>query len=91
MKIKDLNKEELQEVTDMYIKERDMMGWLCSLEEYCESYVRKCESCGELVYLWDGNEDLPVGTNYRGEKYRSCPECYKESKEYEGEEHETYY
>lgn len=37
MNINELNKEELQEVTELYIKERDTMTWLCSLEEFCET------------------------------------------------------
>lgn len=78
MKIKDLNKEELQEVTKIYIKERHTAPWLCSLEEFCESFVRKCECCGELVVVDDGDKELPVYTNFKGEKCHMCENCIPE-------------
>lgn len=78
MNINELNKEELQEVTELYIKERDTMTWLCSLEEFCESFIRKCESCRELVLVDDCDCELPIAKNYRGNEYHCCEICYEE-------------
>lgn len=78
MNINELNKEELQKVTELYIKERDTMAWLCSLEEFCESFIRKCESCGELILVDDYYCELPIAKNYRGNEYHCCETCYDE-------------
>lgn len=76
MKLNELNKSELQEVTKIYIEERDICPWLCTLEEFAERFVRKCECCEEFVLVED--YDLPIVTNFRGEKYHVCDECLKE-------------
>ena len=91
MNINELNKEELQKVTELYIKERDTMTWLCSLEEFVENFIRKCESCGKLVSVSDSDEDLKIGTNFKGESYHCCDNCYEDSIEYENSKIEEEY
>jgi len=41
-------KNELQELIELYIKERDSFPWLISFEEFKKDYVVKCEKCGEF-------------------------------------------
>lgn len=91
MTIKELNKEELFEVVKIYEKERNTCPWLCSLEEFVENFIRKCESCGKLVSVYDSDEDLKIGTNFKGESYHCCDNCYEDSIEYENSKIEEEY
>lgn len=79
-----LTLKELDEVVKLYIKERHTFSELISVEEYCEKYIRKCENCGKILSVDEPEDDLCIGTNYKGEKVKCCEECYKYSNEYEG-------
>lgn len=83
MKINELNKEELREVTDLYVKNRDSFVELYSLENFCENYVRKCECCGKFVVLDEFEEDLHLYKNFKGKEYKVCNHCLEEIKEME--------
>lgn len=87
MKIDELNKEELRKVTQMYIEERESQPWLCSLEEFCESFVKRCECCGELVV---SDCELKTTKNWKGETLHLCDECYEESKLVEEDGYDYY-
>lgn len=80
MKIKDLNKKELQKVTSMYVEERDMLYGKWSLEEFCECFIRRCDNCGELVKIED-EEELKSFISWRGEHLHVCHECECEFEE----------
>lgn len=79
-----LTLKELDEVVKLYVKERHTFAELISVEEYCEKYLRQCEHCGKIVSVDEPEDDLKIGTNFKGEEVRSCDECYKYSNE--GEE-----
>lgn len=81
MKINDLNKEELQEIISLYIDTKDDFTWMCSLEEFCEDFVRKCECCGKFVVVENGGDELPTLVNWKGDKYKACSNCIEESQE----------
>jgi hypothetical protein len=81
MKTNELTRMELEEVTQHYMDDRPYLYGLISLEEYADRFVRKCESCGRLVFDLDENE-LPIGTNWKGQKYSVCNECFTQSEEY---------
>lgn len=87
MRYDKLNSKELKIAMDFYIKERDSIIDLISFEEYCDKYLRQCENCGKILSVDEPEDDLMIGTNYRGEKIKSCPECYKYSNEYEEMRH----
>ena len=85
IKMNELNKKELQEVTDLYIKERDNYCDLITIEEFVEHYVGRCDNCGKFV-VRDCSEDLLEDVTWRGEHINVCRECYEEEhKEYEVE------
>ena len=78
-----LTLKELDEVVKLYVKERSTFTELISVEEYCEKYLRQCEHCGKIVSVDEPEDDLKIGTNFKGEEVRSCDECYKYSNERE--------
>ena len=55
MTIKELNKNELEELVELYAKERKNFAWLVSFEEFIADYVVKCEVCGEF-FATDSDE-----------------------------------
>lgn len=86
IKMNELNKKELQEVTNLYVKERDNFCWLISIEEFVKDYVRKCDACGKFVVVEDADDQLLEDTTWRCEHIHVCRECYEEEhKEYEVE------
>ena len=79
MKTNELNKRDLENATKMYIEDRVDLAWNCSLEEYVEHYLKRCECCGELV-----REDLVEMKNWDGRMLKVCSECcYEMSNEIE--------
>ena len=68
MTIKGLNKNELEELVELYAKERKNFYWLISFEEFVNDYVVKCEVCGKF-FVTDSNETI-------------CEKC-NEEKEFE--------
>ena len=81
MDIKKLNKKDLQEIMNLYIKERPNFYWSCSFEEFCRDWVRKCECCGEFVVLDGDEDDLHSYKNFKGEEYKICKECLEDVKD----------
>jgi Ca2+-binding EF-hand superfamily protein len=77
MKIKfnELTKEEIQEVTDMYIEIRDNLYGMISLEEFVEQLVRRCECCKELVLVDDYFSELEKRTMWNGKELYCCEKC----------------
>lgn len=57
MTIKTLSKKDLEKVIELYIKERDSLYSLVSLEEFVEEYVKKCSFCGEF-FVTDMNDTM---------------------------------
>lgn len=70
-----LDKEELQKVIDLYIKERSNFVWLISIEEFYNHYVRHCECCNDLVLLEERDEELEIRETWRKEKLHCCESC----------------
>lgn len=80
MKIKELNEKELQEVTNLYVKERDNFCWLVSIEEFVKDYVRKCDACGKFVVVEDVDNRLLEYTKWRCEHIYVCQDCHDEER-----------
>lgn len=78
IELNELTKDELYEMINLYIGEREWMPWLCSIEEFCKYHVRKCEGCGEYIVIDGSDELLPIATNWRGNKYHVCEKCLEE-------------
>ena len=76
MKIRELNKKELQEVVELYEETRNSFSWLITLEEFVRDYVRRCENCGQFIVLDDDNDELVEDVTWKGEHIRVCQDCY---------------
>ena len=92
MKIRDLNKEELEIVVNEWIK--IYHKYYYSLGEFIEYQARRCDDCGK-VEIVDAEDELPTLTfkniiNGEKTKLHLCENCYdkhyEESEEYEQEE-----
>lgn len=83
MTIENLNKVNMNIILQKYIDERESFKKLYSFDEYINDFVRICENCGDIVIVNDGDMELPLCTNFKGEKFRCCDRCYKDSIEYE--------
>lgn len=81
VKFSELTKEEIQEVTNMYIEERENLYDITSLEEFVEGLVRRCECCKELVMVDEFYSELPVMKNWKGEECHCCESCLEEMEE----------
>ena len=86
-----LSSDELQQVIDLYIKERNSIVDLISLEEYCEKYLRQCGDCHKILSVNEPEDDLRMVRDAKGVLFRCCDECYKESDEYREEMRNKYY
>lgn len=64
MELNKLTKNELDELMQLFIKERCQFYWLISFEEFIKYYVVKCEKCGEFfvtdvnAYVCENCEDI---------------------------------
>ena len=75
MNINELNKEELQEVTELYIKERDTMTWLCSFEEEWEwKYDSRYHWKSYKNSLTNSVKEAHTASYFSGGKCESCGE-----------------
>lgn len=63
-------KNELQELIELYIKNRKMFVGLISFEEFKNDYVKRCEDCGDFFIAEYGDET-------------KCEECLEEEPERE--------
>lgn len=52
-----INKSNINEIVNLYIRERDTFSWLISIEEFAKDYVEKCKECGEL-FLNDADNKI---------------------------------
>lgn len=57
METNKLNNKQLEEIMNLYIKERNTFPWLISFEEFKKDYVVKCKHCGEY-FVTDMNNTL---------------------------------
>lgn len=74
MKINEIEKNEWEEVFDLYFEEKERFGDSVTIEDVLES-MRRCESCGKLELT---DDELPTITTWKGETLHCCIECYKD-------------
>lgn len=70
MKMSELKKDELADVTSWYY-EFDVPY---TLETFVENMIRRCECCGNIE-LVDYADDLPSVLNWDGKYYKCCSDC----------------
>lgn len=74
MNMNEIEKNELETITNMYLERREDFEELISLEEFVKRYVRRCEYCGELKVIEDYYKELQV-TELDGLRLSVCDEC----------------
>lgn len=76
--LKEMKGEKLQEIVNLYIKERKYFIWDITLEEFVEHYVRECECCANLVVLEERDVELEERTMWNGKVCKCCESCCDE-------------
>lgn len=79
MKFEDFTKEELIDVINLYIENKEK--WIPTLEDFYTHYLRRCECCGEIICV-DGDSELKeiefMKNGHELTTMKCCDKCIKE-------------
>lgn len=81
MEMKDVKPNEVDLVLDMYQTYRLKYG-LCSVREFCNYYLHRCECCGTIEYI----ERCKNILNWDGYMEKVCANCFEQIQN-DNEEH----
>lgn len=77
MKINEIEKNEWEELLDLYFKEKKIFGDGVIIEDII-ACTRRCEGCEKLVLVSDQDDELPTIETWKHEILHCCDECCEE-------------